>query len=259
MERDHLESHTGSFPLISTPDGHSREPSRERLLQQNTKNKGLSEHPSRFKSLHRARAYSASSYASQPEEDIDAPLKQDDFHFNDDRGRTSFQPHDETTHGGRAGYLAVQGASKSLWVPFWLSKIALICFVLLFAFLLTALLLVWNFNVQRNGFYVADSTSPYTWTYGPTAVIVLLISLWRMVDYHCKNLTPWSELRNGPVVASKSIRLDYLSPLQFSSLLKALNNGHFAVVASIVGFFLLKIMVSSPCFLKHNFSCSDSS
>lgn len=108
--------------------------------------------------------------------------------------------------------------------------------------LLTALLLVWYANRQRNGFYVADSTSPYTWTYGPTAVIVILISLWRMVDYHCKTLTPWSELRHGPVTASKSVRLDYLSPLQLSSLLKALGNGHIAVVATITGFILLKVL-----------------
>lgn len=244
MERDHLESDTGSVPFLATLDGQSRDPSQERLLQQNTNYQVIKEQRSRFKSLHRPRAYSTSSYASQPEEDIDAPPKSTDYAFPGDRGRDSYQPRSENSQRRRAGYVAVDGASKSLWVPFWLSKIVLICFLLLFAALLTALLLVWNSNIQRNGFYVADSTSPYTWTYGPTAVLVIVISLWRMVDYHCKTLTPWSELRNGPVVASKSIRLDYLSPLQFLSLLKALANGHFAVVATIVGFFLLKIIVS---------------
>lgn len=170
MERDQLGPPGGSF--------HPNRESSERLLEQ----------PSRFKSLHRPRASSTSSCTSQPEEDIAASAHL----FPDDRGRKSSPPHDPKSYGDRAGYVAVEGASQ-LWIPIWLSKIVLICFLLLFAALLTALLLVWYANNQRNGFYVAASTSPYTWTYGPTAVLVILISLWRRLDYHSKTLTPWQE------------------------------------------------------------------
>jgi hypothetical protein len=257
MERDHLEPETRSFPLIITPD--DRDHSQDRLLQQTTNDPGLKERPLRFKSLHRPRTYSASSYASQPEDDTGAPVARADHPFPDDRGRNSFQPHDETTYAGGGAYVPLQGPSQ-LWLPFWLSKIVLICFLLLFAALLTALLLVWYANGQRNGFFVADSTSPYTWTYGPTAVLVIVISLWRMVDYHCKTLTPWAELRNGPVGASKSLRLDYLSPLQLSSLLKALGNGHLAVVATITAFILLKVLTifSTALFVLNTVPAFDS-
>lgn len=241
MERDRLESHSGSFTFIATPDGHSRDPSQERLLNNN--DQILKEQPSRFKSLHRPRTYSASSYTSQHEEDADNPIKPDDY--PDARGRNLFQPRDETTHGGRAGYAPIHGPSQ-LWIPFWLSKIVLICFLLLFASLLISLLLVWYSNVQRNGFYVAPATSPYTWTYGPTAVLVIVISMWRMVDFHCKSLTPWDELRRGPIGASRSLLLDYLSPFQLSSLMKALLKGHIAVVSTILGFIILKTLVSPP-------------
>jgi hypothetical protein len=239
MERDRLESHSASFPFIATPEGQSRDPSTERLLEESTNHQVVEEQPSRFKSLHRPHA------SSYNEEDADVPVTPAHYTFPDDRERRFLQPHDGATHGGRSGYAPIHGPSQ-LWIPFWLSKIVLICFLLLFAALLVGLLLIWYSDVQRSGFYVAASTSPYTWTYGPTAVLVIVISLWRMVDFHCKSLTPWDELRRGPVVASRSLLLDYLSPLQLSSLLKALGNGHFAVVATIVGFVILKTLVSLP-------------
>lgn len=223
MEHDRLES---------TTDGHSR----ERLLQVNTNDKAYNE-PSRFKSLHRARASSASSYASQPEEDASATSRPVDY---------SIPPGGD--RGARAGYAPIHGPSE-LWLPFWLSKIVLICILLLFVSLLTGLLLVWYADLQRNGFHVGASTSSYSWTYGPTAVLVILVGLWRMVDFYCKSLTPWDELRSGPVVASRSLLLDYLSPLQLSSLLKALGNGHVAVMSTIMGFIILKTLVS-PTYPK---------
>lgn len=238
MEHDRLE------PFNTTrTDEHSR----ERLLQAhvNTNDQAHKEHPARFKSLHRPRASSTSSYASQPEEDANAPSRPDDYSFpsDGDRGRTFFRAHDETNYGGH--YAPIHGPSQ-LWLPFWLSKPVLICFLLLFASLLIALILVYYANLQRNGFHVAASTSPYSWTYGPTAVLVILVGLWRMVDFYCKSLTPWDELRHGPVVASRSLLLDYLSPLQLSSLLKALGNGHVAVMSTIMGFIILKTLVSPP-------------
>jgi hypothetical protein len=237
MERDRLESQSGSFPYIATLDGQSRDPSTERLLEDSINDQAPKDQPSRFKSLHRPHA------SSYPEDETDKLVKPADYAFPDDRGRNFLHPHDETTQGGRSGYAPIHGPSQ-LWIPFWLTKIVLICFLLAFAALLTGLLLVWYSNVEKNGFYVAPSTSPYTWTYGPTAVLVLVISLWRMVDFHCKSLTPWDELRRGPVVASRSLLLDYLSPFQLSSLLRALRNGHIAVMATIFGFILLKTLVS---------------
>lgn len=236
MERDRINSRSGSLAFIATPEGQSRDPSTERLLQ-NTNDQPVREQPSRFKSLHRPLA------SSYPREDADALVKPADYTFVDDRRRKFLQPHDETTNGGRSGYAPIHGPSQ-LWIPIWLSKIVLICFLLLFAALLTGLLLIWHWNLEKNGFYVAPSTSPYTWTYGPTAVLVIVISLWRMVDFNCKSLTPWDELRRGPVVASRSLLLDYLSPFQLSSLLKALRNGHVAVMSTIAGFVILKALVS---------------
>lgn len=130
----------------------------------------------------------------------------------------------------------------TMWRPFWLRRAVLAGFLFMYAALLTVVLLVRNLSVKYNGFFVANSTSHYAWTYGPTAVLVLATSLWRQVDYYCKTLTPWSQMHKGPASASLTILLDYVSPFQCVAFVKALKEGHIAVVASIAGFGLLKLI-----------------
>jgi len=77
-------------------------------------------------------------------------------------------------------------------------------------------------------------------TYAPTAVMLLIISLWRQVDYHCKTSAPWDELRKSPTTATKSVLLEYVSTFQAISLLQSIRNDHMAVVLGILGFVLLK-------------------
>jgi len=156
------------------------------------------------------------------------------------------EPHQRT----RDGYAPVQRLPQ-LWCPFWLHKLVLAAFVVTFALLLAGCLVVWYMTKDDNGFAVAKSTSHLTWTYAPTAVLVIVVGLWRQVDYHCKALTPWAELRKGYVTASRSILLDYISPLQISAFAKASQNGHWAVLASIFAFALLKLMVSQPTLLRN--------
>ena len=134
-----------------------------------------------------------------------------------------------------------------MWRPLWLRKWVLAIFAILFAVLLVALLVVRYYVHRDQGLAVAQSTSHYVWTYLPTTVLVVLVALWRPVDYYCKSLTPWAELWKLPTTASKSVLLDYISPFQILSCIRALSHGHWAVFASIVAFFILKLMVSTVC------------
>lgn len=143
----------------------------------------------------------------------------------------------------RSGYAPVQRV-PDLWRPLWLRKPVLGSFAILFAGLLATLIVLRYHANDDHGFGVAKSTSHYTWTYLPTTVVVILVGLWRPVDYYCKTLVPWAELRKGPVQASKSVLLDYVSPFQIFSCIKAFQRGHWAVVTSILAFLLLKFMVS---------------
>ena len=132
----------------------------------------------------------------------------------------------------------------------WLSATTLLLITLLFIILGIGLLLVWHYNTERNGFTLVTSNH-YTWTYGPTAILVVVVALWRQVDSQCKAIAPWAVLHRQPTKASQSILIDYISPIQTSSLWKSLKNKHFTVAAGIVGFVLLKVvtLISTGLFI----------
>jgi hypothetical protein len=98
-----------------------------------------------------------------------------------------------------------------MWNPTWLSTASLFGFVMIFTVLAIALVLLWHYSSDSGGFALITSNH-YSWTYGPTAILVVIVSLWRQVGFLCKALTPWDELRNGDATAAKSLLLDYISP-----------------------------------------------
>lgn len=127
------------------------------------------------------------------------------------------------------------------WNPLVLTKIALLSFIAIFLACLTALLLLWHFSNENGGLDLLISNQ-YTWKYGPTAILILLISIWRQLDYQIKVLIPWKELRKGSAPANKSILLDYTSPFQVVAFVRATWNGHVAVILTILGFVTLKVI-----------------
>lgn len=83
----------------------------------------------------------------------------------------------------------------------------------------------------------------YAWTYGPTAVLVIVLSLWRQVDYYCKLMHPWQKMYKSPTDAVDSFMLDYVSPLLITSWIRAVRRRHIPVAASIAGFIILKLII----------------
>ncbi|KAF5689868.1 hypothetical protein FDENT_4182 [Fusarium denticulatum] len=135
--------------------------------------------------------------------------------------------------------------------PFWLSKYALLIFAIVFATLAASLIALKCVSDSKDGFPLNFSSSEYSWTYGPTAVLIIVLSFWRRVDYYYKAAQPWRELQSGPVLGSRSLLLDYVSPLQVQSVYRAFKFGHYRVSATIISFFLLKsiILVSTTLFV----------
>jgi hypothetical protein len=123
----------------------------------------------------------------------------------------------------------------------WLSTFTLLAINALFILLGTALLLVWHFNNVDGGFGLI-TTNHYSWTYGPTAILVCVVALWRQVDYRGKATQPWAILARGNVSPEQSVLLDYISPLQLVTFWSAVRNRHFLVVCTIVAFSLLKLI-----------------
>lgn len=140
-------------------------------------------------------------------------------------------------HGLEQGRTGGHGAK----VPIWLSAVIIILISALFIILGVALMLVWLYNSKEKGFSLITNNH-YSWTYGPTAILVLVVAIWRQVDFHFKAAAPWSELQRGGATGHATFLLDYVSPLQFVSFWRALRNRHFSVVLTILGFVLLKLI-----------------
>lgn len=135
-------------------------------------------------------------------------------------------------------------STRKLWTPFWLRKSILSGFIVTYILLLVCVAALWRVSRDQNGFTPSISTNRYTWTYGPTALLVIVVSLWRQLDYHCKVLAPWQEMKRG-AEASRSLLLDYVSPFQLDTFRLAVRHGTIPVIATIIGFACLKLVVCS--------------
>ena len=72
---------------------------------------------------------------------------------------------------------------RTSWNPPFLRKRTLGTFALLFAAIAAALQILHSVSQKNQGIANSDDSKRYLWTYGPTAILVLVTSLWRQVDY----------------------------------------------------------------------------
>ncbi|KAF5689338.1 hypothetical protein FCIRC_1442 [Fusarium circinatum] len=121
-----------------------------------------------------------------------------------------------------------QAQQRTNQPPFWLSKYALLIFALKCV------------SDSQDGFPLNFSSSEYSWTYGPTAVLIIVLSFWIRVDYYYKAAEPWRELQTRPVLGWRSLLLDYVSLFQLQSVYQSFRFRHYRVFATIFLFFLLK-------------------
>ncbi|KAI3316752.1 hypothetical protein HD806DRAFT_420596 [Xylariaceae sp. AK1471] len=128
------------------------------------------------------------------------------------------------------------------WNPFWLSTVLLFVFTFLLGALAVALIVLWHVSGQNPGFPLV-TTNHYSWTYGPTAILVIIVSIWHRIEYWCALLQPWKELKKGPADASHSVLLDYVSPIIFTNLWKARSMGHHSMLVVCTGGLLLKLVI----------------
>ena len=128
------------------------------------------------------------------------------------------------------------------WDPFFLRRWTLIEFAVFFAAVIAALQVVYSVSQSNHGIATSNDKDHYLWTYGPTAVFVVVTVLWRHVDYAAKSIQPWANMARGPQPAKNSLLLDYVTPLQLLSLWRSLKSGHSTVSTSIVVFVLIKVI-----------------
>ncbi|KAI0451432.1 hypothetical protein F5B21DRAFT_527961 [Xylaria acuta] len=137
----------------------------------------------------------------------------------------------------------------AVWNSIWVSATFLTLTSLLLATLVVATIAVWRISDESHGFALI-TTNHYAWTYGPTAILVIITSLWRQIEHWCKILQPWQQMKEKPVSATESVLLDYVSPIIITSLWKAGRRKHIPVLLALVGGLLLKLVtVASTGFL----------
>lgn len=145
-----------------------------------------------------------------------------------------------------------RAAQSGTWNPSWLRPSVLLAFIVLFLLFAIALGIISHIVSQQNGLSLSFTKNHYSWTYGPTVILVCVVGLWRRVNYCSMINQPWHELSgSSPQGAAQTVLLDYLWPLQLTSFTTSLKNKHFAVSASILVFALLKviIVISTTLFL----------
>ena len=166
-----------------------------------------------------------------------------------DSGRsTRFSPHDgqqdaltSSSNEEQNDRDAIEEAAVR-WTPLFLKRWVLACFAIFFALFFAALQILYSYSATHQGIASSNDSKHYLWTYGPTAVLVLVTVGWRQVNYAAKSSQPWVEMANGPSRADRSLLLDYITPFQIFAIGRAIRNRHFLVVATIVVFFLLKVV-----------------
>ncbi|KAK7920114.1 hypothetical protein PG985_008136 [Apiospora marii] len=135
------------------------------------------------------------------------------------------------------------GGKKKVRRPIWLRKSVVLAFLLVFVACIAALVFLYRFALQQRGLQLRWHDNHYLWTYGPTAILAVILSLWRRVDSIYRLNQPWWCLLSGPAPASESVLLDYTSPFIGFTLFRALRLRHYPVAASVLVFVLLKLVI----------------
>ena len=137
----------------------------------------------------------------------------------------------------------LQSTSSKLWSPRWLAPLTLSAFVVLFIGLLLALVLLLHYANQRHGLSTQLTSNHYAWTYGPTALLVLVLNAWRQVDFQCRILAPWKHAIQGAANAQRSLLLDYVSPTQPETLWRSYQHRDWDVFCGTLGVLIIRLAI----------------
>lgn len=127
------------------------------------------------------------------------------------------------------------------WNPFWSSPALLFAFSTVLALLSAATIGLWRFSVSNYGFPLLTAIN-YSWTYGPTAVLTVIMSIWNQTTYYSKILEPWKQLKLGPLGPEQTLLLDYISPILPVTLWRATRLKHIPVLVTVWTGIVLKVV-----------------
>jgi hypothetical protein len=128
------------------------------------------------------------------------------------------------------------------WEPFYLRRSVFYAFMALFGVMILALEAIFAVSLHKHGLATSYSHLHYLWTYGPTAVIILVAVIWARLDYEAKITAPWLRPRTASGTR-EMLLLDYISMFPLSVPFKALRNRDYLVAASATISLLFSVLV----------------
>lgn len=162
--------------------------------------------------------------------------------YNDSDGPSHGQPDfNQDQLSGQQMELQTESTTGCFWNPFWSSPALLFAYSTVLASLSATTVVLWRLSVSNHGFPLLTANN-YAWTYGPTAVLTVIMSIWNQTTYCCKLLEPWKELKTGPLGPEKTVLLDYISPILPVNLWKATRFRHAPVLVAIYAGIILRIV-----------------
>ncbi|KAJ6141526.1 hypothetical protein N7470_009916 [Penicillium chermesinum] len=130
------------------------------------------------------------------------------------------------------------------WRPLYLRRRILFAFIFVFCALIATLAALDQTSKANSGLATPIKNLHYSWTYGPTAVLTIVAAVWSRVEFQTKQNAPWQGMLSKPQMeASKSVLLDYVSMLQPVTIVKALQNRHYFVAASVSSSLILRLLI----------------
>ncbi|KUJ19489.1 uncharacterized protein LY89DRAFT_773942 [Mollisia scopiformis] len=154
--------------------------------------------------------------------------------FSFQKGKT-LHGFDETTDD--------EQGQRPLWLPIYLHRYYLFCLAVIFMIMIVALEILHYLSTHNHGLATTTGNEHYLWTYGPTAVLTIFTAFWGQVEYWTKHVMPFQVLATSSSPAEDNILLDYLSPMTFIALYKAIRASHYPVAVSITGSLLLRALI----------------
>lgn len=129
------------------------------------------------------------------------------------------------------------------WRPSYLRKRVLILFAIAFSAIIAALEALYQTSEAHDGIAASTESRHYIWTYGPTAILTIIATLWSRVEFQSKQNAPWQSMLEAPQAAEKSVLLDYISDMQPVAMWKAYKNKHLIVFSAISCSLLLQLII----------------
>ncbi|KAJ4989773.1 hypothetical protein SVAN01_04803 [Stagonosporopsis vannaccii] len=136
-------------------------------------------------------------------------------------------------------------AQRPGWTSTYLQNVTLLSFAFAFLTLLLAVIALAVVDAKQDGIANAKSSEHYLWTYGPTAVLVIVAAFWNQVEYRTKHAQPWVLLQQKPTPASRTLFMDYITPGKPEALWTSLRRSHWPVAITIVNSFLITLLTVS--------------